>query len=339
MATIQQELIMDDIPEEIFVEELDQQSQSLDELDQQIEALAKLKQSLESIQKPDQSIQKPDQLMEKNNVKDNRKLFKSKVFRYMPLIMSDIFNGNKLVIKERDDKNQINPANGLKSILPIYNYDSKNEEIMILQTPFMDVNKKNIIYFHKINDEFGKDRKRHFEINFASQFFDSSVIDTLVEYENKVINYVKTVYGNDMKYHSKIIYNKKANKHNVDYEIVNRLDDIGNIRCKVYPDKKFKQYGKLISYNISKKYGFKEEFDLFNIEYSEMANTLDRILNDKKQMRLLLTPVTYLSPGTKRYVSYLKILMMEVKYKDAKIFSQLDRNGIDVKPEIIKISI
>ena len=120
MATIQEELIMDDIPEGIFVEELDQQ----------IQALHKLKQSLKSIQKPDQSIQnhdqsmqKPDQLMEKNDVKDNRKLFKSKVFRYMPLITSDIFNGNKLVINERDDKNQMNAVDGLKSILPIYNND------------------------------------------------------------------------------------------------------------------------------------------------------------------------------------------------------------------------
>jgi hypothetical protein len=343
---IQEELIEDEIPEEIFDEmESDSSDMIVTKKDidipisqksitgmlmstdnnEQLKGISRVKEILFS-----KHINTKETLS--NKQLNDKQIFKSKVFKYLPLITSDIFNNDKLIIKEKEST-----ANDkLHTIVPVYTYDSKNEELMIIQTSFMNVNKKNILYFHKMIE--GKQNKK-FEINFAAQFFDNEVIDMLIDYETKVTNYVKSVYGNDMKNNSRIVYNIKSKKNTSEYEIVNKLDQLGNIRCKINPDRRFKQYGKLISYNISKKYGYREEFDLNNYEYANLANNLDRILNDKKQMRLLITPITYVSLSNKRYMSYLKIMMMEVKYKDAKIFSPLDKNGVNVRPEVTKITI
>ena len=75
------------------------------------------------------------------------------------------------------------------------------------------------------------------------------------------------------------------------------------------------------------------------MDNANLTNILERILTDKKQMRMLLTPITYVDPTNKIYSSYVKILMMEVKYIGAKIFSPFDTNEINVRPEITKISI
>lgn len=262
-----------------------------------------------------------------DNKNNQKRTFESKVFRYLPLITTDMFNHTKLVIKEKNNKNS---GNILKTILPVYNYNSRNEEIMVLQLPFIDVDTKNILYFRKTKPEYSK---KKFEIRFIPQFFGDKFIDILIEYENKVFEYVKSVYGNDMTYKSRIVHNKNSQ------DLVNRLSDLDSIKCKIFPDKKFQQYGKLINYNISKKYDAMEEFDLFNMTHTDLVTIFDRILNNKKQLRLLVTPITYVNINNRQYMSNLKIIMMEVRYKDAKISSPLEANKIDIKPEITKITI
>ena len=56
-------------------------------------------------------------------------------------------------------------------------------------------------------------------------------------------------------------------------------------------------------------------------------------------MRMLIEPFAWINLSNKTYGSYLNIMIMEVKYKNAKIYSILDKNEISVKPEIINIEI
>lgn len=269
--------------------------------------------------------------IESEKVNDEKKqYYKQKAYGYIPLINSDMFNKDKLNVRQKGDFTNIGTNNIEKfvPIVPTYHYNSKNEELLVIQTPFIDVNKKNIMY----NQNFGiySSPSKKFTMRFTAKILGDSIIKSLIEYDAKVSQYIKEVYANNILCSSRIISNiNPADNINLDV-----LDELKPIHCKINQDNNFKEYSKLISYNISKKYDRIEEFNFIKSDCSNLKRTFDRILTDKKQMRMLLTPKTYLNLTDKVFYSFVNIIMMEVKYNGAKIYSPLDKNETNIKPEM-----
>ena len=272
-------------------------------------------------------------------------IFKRNFKHYISLINSDTFNEEKLSIMQSENVkgNYVIP-------LPIYKYSEKILDPLLIQTSFFDVKKNKLSYknnkiYQKKNidskniDPKNNDDLKHFEIKFDPTFIDSQIINILLNFDNKLVKFIKNTFGDQFKCLSKMIYNKSAKKLTPDFEIVNMADDLGEIKAKILKSKCNKQYNKIINYNISKKYAPVEYFDLANIKNSDLSNIFDRILADNKEMRMLIEPFAWINLSNKTYGSYLNIMMIEVKYKNAKIYSMLDKNEISMKPEIINIEI
>ena len=261
------------------------------------------------------------------------KTFKKKFGNYIPLINSDTFNEKKLsiMLPNTSKGNFIIP-------IPVYKYNDKNLDTLLIQTSFFDVKKSKISY--KKNGKFGSNNVDDLgEIRFDPTFFDNQIIDILLNFDNKLVNFVKSTYGKKYKCVSKLIYNKNVTKSTSEIEIVNMISELGTIKGKLRKSKFYKQYNKIVNYNISKKYSPIEQFDLSTMKYNDLINIFDRILTDNKEIRMLFEPFAWINLTNNTYGSYLGIIMIEVKYKNAKIYSVLDKNETSMKTEVINVEI
>lgn len=248
--------------------------------------------------------------------KKTKKFFKNSNF--YSLITSDSFNKSKFKILETGDEDK-----KLKFIIPIYHYTENYEDLLIIQTPFIDI-KKNINY--KNLTKYNRD-KNFLDIVFDSNFFDNTILNIFMNYDDEILKNINKKYDNKITCHQNLIKDNNTGEQS------------SKIKGKLKYHKKLGTYSKLINYNISKKFPLKEEFDLISMTGVSYQPIFDRIFNEKKQVRLLITPITWIDEEKMIYGSYLNILMMEVKYKNAKINSILDQNEISVKNRINKIEI
>lgn len=197
------------------------------------------------------------------------------------------------------------------SIIPHYEYIDEIYSPLIIQTPFLDVN--NYIKYKNINS-----KSKSFSINFDQQFFDSNLQQIFASYDNYVSLRLEDTYKRQLK-------------------CVKKLEN--QISGKIVNNKFLGDYSKLINYNISKKYEPKEEFDFAIVKKNEYEKIFDRILNNKKQIRLILAPMSWVNEKEMIYGSYLNIFTIEVKYKFWKVNSVLDQNETSVKRTVKKINI
>jgi hypothetical protein len=248
---------------------------------------------------------------------EKKEIVKKKIFKnYISAIESNELDKNKINLNE--SKYQFSSF-----ITPHYQYSDKNNDLFIIQTPFINVIKNKINYYRKSNN-----------IYLSHELFDSNIIKLLIEYDSMVHKYIKEKH-NYVPCLNQLIYNKAMPNYEEGYKDVNLLNELGSIRAKLQPLHKY--YGKIINYNVSIKYPKVEEFDLKQMKPENLFSTLDRILTNNKQMRLLMSPTTWIMNG--QYGSYLNIFMIEVKYKNAKIQSVLDKKEVNMRKEIINISI
>lgn len=210
---------------------------------------------------------------------------------------------------------------------PFYQYSLKTQEPLHIQTKFLDLGKNSIMYkeFQKYHDD-----NRGFVMKISPELFDSTTINLLLDYDRQV----KTFINNpNIKCTDKLIYNKDIKKYQPEYQNdpVPQLD-YGHIKCKLS-----KKLSKVTNYNISKKYPKVEEFNGTKNKLSDFFGIFDRILSDKKQVRFVFSPMTWIKDN--KYGSYIIIQNMEIKFKDAKISSPLDTESKTMHDEITSITI
>lgn len=114
----------------------------------------------------------------------------------------------------------------------------------------------------------------------------------------------------------------------------NKISHDSKFKYKIYTDDSLGSYcGKLFSYNASKKYLPIESYNI-------TENLVDKkVFYCKKEIRLLLSPMVWLDPKTKKYGFAIKIYTIEVKYPNMKITSVFDNKQINVSDEITHIQI
>lgn len=210
---------------------------------------------------------------------------------------------------------------------PFYQYSLKIQEPLHIQTNFLNIEKTSILYkeFKKFHDD-----NRGFVMKILPELFDSSTINLLLDYDRQV----KTFINNpNIKCAEKLIYNKDIKKHQSDYQNdpIPQLD-YGPIKCKLSG-----KLSKVTNYNISKKYPKVEEFNGITNKLSDFFDIFDRILSDKKQVRFVFSPITWINSN--KYSSHIIIHNMEIKYKDAKINSSLDTESKTMHGVITSITI
>lgn len=232
----------------------------------------------------------------------------------IPIIELDQFSMDKLIF---DYYKTTNPCYMINTI---YQYTPQLKDILIMKTPFMD-----------ITPEFIKANRKLWNRNFPDKKllldpaqFSSNMIDLFMAYDAKVKAFVQNEFGNNIKCISKLIGNNNKQRLTNEYHEVNLLDGLHIIPGKIRPSKKLAEYSKLINYNISKKYPKHEEFDFSAMSTSMLEATFQRIMSQKKQIRLLFSPTAWVDDKGFKYGSYLRIIMIEVKYENATIRSMLD---------------
>src|SRR5436309_1178121 len=89
------------------------------------------------------------------------------------LIHSDTFIENKIFLELLESKKKL-----LKFVIPQYKYTECLNNLLIIQTPFLDVGKY-ISYNTLI-----KNNKQCFEIYFDFRFFDANILKIFMSYDN-----------------------------------------------------------------------------------------------------------------------------------------------------------
>lgn len=229
------------------------------------------------------------------------------------------------------DKGKLNfissDFNQAKIITPMYHYSQNTHHPLTIQTKFFDLNKKMITY--KEFKQFHDDHKG-FVMRIASELFDSTILNMFLDYDIQVANFIN---NKNIKCKEKLLYNKSIKKHEPEFQNDPIMQlDFGPIKFKIS-----KKLSKVTNYNISKKFPKVEEFNGTKNKLSEFYDIFGRILNDKKQVRFVFSPMTWVNGNT--YGSYIIIHHMEIKFKDAKINSTLDNDSQNIQNEITSITI
>ncbi|ARF09547.1 hypothetical protein Indivirus_1_170 [Indivirus ILV1] len=204
-----------------------------------------------------------------------------------------------LLKKNRMELTEKIDKNNVILIFPSYRYTENTFDLLILKTSFTDINTIPFVSGYIFNS-----------------CFSSNELDFFKYYNDKFEAYVK---NNDE------FKNYKFVSHRPNMIPVKFQKDyfLGNISKKLY------------NYNISKKYKLFDEIDLhFNIQQE-----FKKIFYCKKQIRLLVTPVSWIDNVGKIYGTELYIYIIEVKYPNATIKSILDTNEREMELEITNISI
>lgn len=275
-----------------------------------------------AVKKPLPSIKQTNQSKPVKNTRDTYK-------QYLSLIAINQFKKENFTLTHDTSKIFI-------MSLPEYNYTPDNKSRLVFQTDFMDlyytdpVTHKSMCYinYKNLHPKNADIKEKLCKIKIDHKLFPQSFLDFLIFYDSQI----KQLYY--PKYNGTYLL---SNKNNNGANDVNLMCEMNLITGKISKDYEFSKYNKIVTYNISKKYPKKEEYDLLTLSNIEIENTLKKIFNDKKQIRLIVTPITWHAGGS--FGSYLKIIAMEVKYKNANIESVFDQDEIDVQNEIGIISV
>ncbi len=236
--------------------------------------------------------------------------------KFVSMLTLDLLKRNRMEFTEKINKH------GMIVISPSYKYTENLKDLFVLQTIFTDIDKAPLS---------GKTSSSITVENITSKAFSMDTLEFFKYYDNLVESYVQNNLESNYTCASRLLMesNKKA------ADLYPGIDI--KIPVKFYKDKFLGAFaGKLFNYNISKKYRPVEEFNL-DIMNPKSAN--DKVFYCKKQIRLLVTPVTWIEPTKKLFGSYLKLHTIEVKYPGAKINSVFDRGQTEMELEIINISI
>ncbi len=253
---------------------------------------------------------------------NNPYVFNKQFSNYILFINCESFKNNELSILHSKYNN-----NGYMHTIPVYEYSKKNKDVLIIQTSFNDFIKSKFVYKLQQNSN-----QLHIEI--SSDLFERQTLDILIDFDNKMREFIKNTHDN-FKCIGKIVHNK-----GMPYtDNVNKMDEISMIKTKFIKDINYKQYNKVVNYNISKKFPKVEEFDLSKISPLDLGKFFNRILNNQKEFRMMISPVGWINTNNSTYGSYLGIIMLEIKYKGTKIISLVDSNEVITKQEIINLTI
>lgn len=256
--------------------------------------------------------------------------------KFLSLITPERFNQTNFVLQSH-----ILPKNpNLLMFSSYYLYSPENQNRLIIQTDFMDlyytdpIKKKNecLITYNGLNKLFGDNENKGFNIKINHKLFPESMMNFMKFYDGEIN---KDIQG---KVPNHINNNLLANINSQLTDEFNELQMAKGIKGKISKDYDFKNYNKIINYNISKKYPRKEEFKIDTLSTKDIEDLFSRTFNNRKQIRFLFTPVSWLQNGS-NFGSYLKIIAMEIKYKDAKIYSPLDQDETSVMNDIGTITI
>src|SRR5439155_11705468 len=223
---------------------------------------------------------------EKTNINkdENTKYFYNK--NYLALIKWDSFNKEKLSFNYFQTQNNM-------MIISLYNYSNNCIDRMILETPFMNITKE--FLHHNQYIKYVKPEMIDNNLFLDPSQLNESLINIFITYDILIKHYIQKNYGDSIKCISKLISNKKYIKGTADYENVNLMCDLNPIKMKIKRDTKNKEYCKIFNYNISKKYVKQESFDINTLSKEQINEILCRLLNEKKQIRFLITPVSWIN--------------------------------------------
>lgn len=263
---------------------------------------------------PSKSLDEPHTVLK---IKEEKKKWNPNI---MAMIDSQNFNKEKLSISSSLFQSMV-------ILTPFYQYSPKTQEPLHIQTNFLNIEKNSFIYkefqrFH--NDDKG------FVMRILPELFDSTTLNIFLEYDRQITKFIN---NKNLKCTDKLIYNKEIEKHQPEYQNDPIMQmDFGPIKFKLS-----KKMSKVTNYNISKKYPKEEEFNGTKNKSSEFFGIFDRILSDKKQVRFVFSPMTWVRNN--QYGSYMIIQNMEIKYKGANISSALDKESKTMHDEITSIVI
>ena len=239
--------------------------------------------------------------------------------KFISILTTDLVKKDRIFLTERTNKHN------MIIISPGYKYNHDFSDLFLLHTSFIDVDSKTVLRRKE-----SKDNESPQIMHIHSSAFDMETLQLFKYYDTTINNYMKNNFK-DIKCKSALVVDN--NKLPVDlYPGI----DI-HIPSKTFIDNNLKSYaGKLFNYNISKKYKLVEEHDIINGNINDMCK---KILYCKKQIRFLISPVSWIHPDKKSYGSYLKVFTIEVKYPNARIKSIFDMNQELIEMELINISI
>lgn len=245
---------------------------------------------------------------------------------YQNYITLDNFDKEKLDFFKNGNQDSVYIVNkDYGFINPQYCYDL-GEKIKVASfkfiTPFIELD-------YKINIR----TEDLIKINLNTQKSNKleGLIRMLLQYDKKVDSYINANYNSEHRCVKRLISNNTSPDNTVEHNLSTDLRELTLYFLKDKVSQKITST--ILNYNISKKYPKNEEYE--HVTYNE----LKKFLWKGKEMRFILRPITWISKSSNIYGSKLMIEKMEVKFKDAKIDSLIDKNTRDIIPNIKNITI
>lgn len=248
--------------------------------------------------------------------------FKKRFSNFISFINSETFKPHELSVSLSDYNN-----NGFIFTVPVYEYSKKNKDTLIIQTEFNNLTKSKFSY--KLSQ-----KSNQLQMEISPELVEHQIINILIDFDNKMHELMENKYNN-FKCIGKIIHNKGISFS----EKVNKLEEITMINSKFIKNGNYKQYNKVMNYNISYKFPKIENFDIESTNAQDLIKIFNRIITDQKEFRMMISPVGWINTNNNTYGSYLGIIMLEIKYKGAKIASMINDSEIISKREIINLTI
>ena len=265
---------------------------------------------------------KHDNLKSKKDNTSNTNIFKKRFSNFISFINCETFKTQKLSVSCSDYNN-----NGFIFTAPVYEYSKKNKDTLIIQTEFNNIIKSK--FLHTLSQ-----KSNQLKMEISPDLIEHQIIDVLIDFDNKMHELMENKYNN-FKCIGKIIHNKGVSFS----EKVNKLEEIKMINSKFIKNGNYRQYNKVVNYNISSKFPKIENFDIESTSAQDLIKIFNRIITDQKEFRMMISPVGWINTNNNTYGSYLGIIMLEIKYKGTKITSIIENNEVITKREIMDLII
>jgi len=202
----------------------------------------------------------------------------------------------------------------------LYQYPDEENKLLMIKLPFIKLLKNP---FKNSNEN---QNQITIDLDHAQHL---DIIISLYQYDLYIEKLVNTLNDKFICL-SKLVSNRNCK----DASLVSLTEQLRPIKCKfIYNKTDSLIKTKIINYNVSKKY---PKIEILN---SIKRDDLNRILYKNKEIRMMVTPITWFDYKNKRYGSYLQIQKMEVKFNGASIKSKFNEDQIIVDKIIHKITI
>ncbi|NIO17193.1 MAG: hypothetical protein GTN70_09375 [Deltaproteobacteria bacterium] len=234
---------------------------------------------------------------------------------------SSFINYDRLDKEKQSFYNEYSNNEYSTSLTPLYKYSPKYSDVLIFKTEFIDLTVNPFKWMNIWSDKKHQTIKSHIivDVNNPSMQHLHKIFKDIDDLAIQAIN-KKFGYGNCFNYISSLSKHIE-NDHNHSYIKLFFLENkyTNTIKTEVY------------NYNKSSKYKRVEHYNSLKLD------EISRFLYKGKQVRFLLMP-TFWHWGN-RFGTKLYIKLMEVKYKDATIASELKNRQIEMKEKISSIEI